>query len=398
MQYQSECLSALKSVVNIHKPFEKTFMDAMKLFMAIPDRINFLQLGRYGCFSEQTYRNLFEHETFDWFAFNGSIISKHLTGKRKAIAIDPSYIPKSGKKTPWIGYFWSGCAGQAKRGLEILGVGAIDIDKRDCVMLKAEQTPDTITLDNVGCTLIDWYLKVLERIKDRLLEVSNYVVADAYFSKATFTKGLDSMGFHLVSRFRDDANLMYIHDGQPTGKRGRPKVHGDKIDFKHLDYTKIQEIETNNEDGKLYTLIAYSQAMKRKIRLVIWINKKGKHKLYFSTDINMSARDVIDFYRTRFQIEFCYRDAKQFTGLYHSQARDIRRLDFAFNASFTAINAAKIMMKENSIPFSMEALKSLMFNSYLLDRFFKLSGIKPNSRIKDKLVKELIDIAAYQVA
>ena len=46
MQYQSECLSALKSVVNIHKPFEKTFMDAMKLFMAIPDRINFLQLGR----------------------------------------------------------------------------------------------------------------------------------------------------------------------------------------------------------------------------------------------------------------------------------------------------------------------------------------------------------------
>ena len=105
MQYQSECLSALKSVVNIHKPFEKTFMDAMKLFMAIPDRINFLQLGRYGRFSEQTYRNLFEHETFDWFAFNGSIISKHLTGKRKAIAIDPSYIPKSGKKTPWIGYF-----------------------------------------------------------------------------------------------------------------------------------------------------------------------------------------------------------------------------------------------------------------------------------------------------
>ena len=37
MQYQSECLSALKSVANIHKPFEKTFMDTMKLFMAIPN-------------------------------------------------------------------------------------------------------------------------------------------------------------------------------------------------------------------------------------------------------------------------------------------------------------------------------------------------------------------------
>lgn len=100
MQYQSEYLSALKSIVNIHKPFEKTFMDTMKLFMAIPDSINSLQLGKYGCFSEQTYRNLLEHETFNWFAFNGYIISKHLTGRRKAIAIDPSYIHKSGHKTP----------------------------------------------------------------------------------------------------------------------------------------------------------------------------------------------------------------------------------------------------------------------------------------------------------
>ena len=146
MQYQSECLSALKSVVNIHKPFEKTFMDAMKLFMTIPDRINFLQLGRYGRFSEQTYRNLFEHETFDWFAFNGSIISKHLTCKRKAIAIDPSYIPKSGKKTPWIGYFWSGCAGEYKRGLEIMGIGVIDIDNHGCMTLGSIQTPDCKTL------------------------------------------------------------------------------------------------------------------------------------------------------------------------------------------------------------------------------------------------------------
>ena len=157
MQYQSECLSALKSVANIHKPFEKTFMDTMKLFMAIPDRINFLQLGRYGCFSEQTYRNLFEHETFDWFAFNGSVISKHFTGKRKAIAIDPSYIPKSGRKTPRIGYFWSGCAGDYKRGLEILGIGVIDINNHDCMTLGSIQMPDCKTLDNMGKNLVDWY-------------------------------------------------------------------------------------------------------------------------------------------------------------------------------------------------------------------------------------------------
>lgn len=120
MQYQSECRNALESVVNISKSFQKVFMDAMKLFMAIPDRINFLQMGRYGCFSEQTYRNNFENDDFDWFSFNEAIIRDHLKGGRKAIAVDPSFIPKSGSKTPWIGYFWSGCAGEYKRGLEIL--------------------------------------------------------------------------------------------------------------------------------------------------------------------------------------------------------------------------------------------------------------------------------------
>ena len=138
--------------------------------------------------------------------------------------------------------------------------------------------------------------------------------------------------------------------------------------------------------------------MKRNIKLVIWKNGKGKHKLYFSTDVGISGKEVTEFCRTRFQIEFCYRDAKQYTGLYHSKARDERKLNFAFNASFATINAAKIMMKQYDVPFSVEPLKSLIFNSYLLDRFFKLSGTRPHKRINAKLVKELIDIAAYTVA
>ena len=101
MQYQSECLEALKSVANIRKPFEKVFMDAMKLFMAIPGRINFLQMGRYGKFSEQTYRNHFVNESFDWFSFNEHLVKEHLPGKRKAIAVDSQVR----KENPMAGIF-----------------------------------------------------------------------------------------------------------------------------------------------------------------------------------------------------------------------------------------------------------------------------------------------------
>ncbi len=47
-------------------------------------------------------------------------------GDLYVIAFVPSYINKSGKKTPGIGCFWSGVAGQTKWGLEIGGIAAID--------------------------------------------------------------------------------------------------------------------------------------------------------------------------------------------------------------------------------------------------------------------------------
>ena len=42
MQYQSECLEAIESAAKINKPFERVFMDTIKLFMAIPVKVNFL--------------------------------------------------------------------------------------------------------------------------------------------------------------------------------------------------------------------------------------------------------------------------------------------------------------------------------------------------------------------
>jgi hypothetical protein len=46
--------------------------------------------------------------------------------------------------------------------------------------------------------------------------------------------------------------------------------------------------------------------------------------------------------KSRFQIEFLYRDGKQHTGLNDYQARGQKKLYFHFNASLTAINLAKV--------------------------------------------------------
>ena len=46
----------IKSSVKINKWREKFILEVLLLYLIIPGRINFLQLGRYGSFGEQRYR------------------------------------------------------------------------------------------------------------------------------------------------------------------------------------------------------------------------------------------------------------------------------------------------------------------------------------------------------
>ena len=366
-------------------------MDAMKLFMAIPDRINFLQLGRYGKFSEQTYRNHFESESFDWFSFNEHLVEEHLSGTRKAIAIDPSYIPKAGKKTPWLGYFWSGCAGEYKRGLEIMGIGVIDVDNRECMTLGSVQSPDTKTLDNMDKSLVDWYACYLINRREQIQCISNIVVADAFFSKSTFVAPMCNNGYHIISRFRNDAVLLYPTTAKPTGKKGRPKQYDGSIDLSRLDTSRCTEYEADK--GKLYGLKAWSKALRRMVSLAVWYpdeDSTDKWQLYFSTDQNQSALDVLEYYRTRFQLEFCFRDSKQYAGITNCQSTDFRKLAFHFNASLTAINLAKAVCKRMGVPYSISSCKSMIHNAYMLERFICMFGISPDLQVIDKLFKGLI--------
>ena len=117
--------------------------------------------------------------------------------------------------------------------------------------------------------------------------------------------------------------------------------------------------------------------------------------MYFSTDVTLSATQVLMYYRSRFQIEFIYRDAKQYTGLCHCQGRSGEKLDFHWNAALTTINLAKMQhaKDENSSKenFSMANSKTLYNNILLLERFIDVFGINPNSAFNQKKIKELLN-------
>ena len=393
-QYTDIITYAVKnSAAKLTKSFEKILIEVIILYMIIPRKVNFTQMERYGSHDEQTYLNNFgkkKSECIDWLKLNVSLAKRYFgENGRRAIAIDPSFISKSGKKTPHIGRFWSGCAQAVKHGLEIMGIGLIDIDANDCIMLRAHQSLTGKELGLRDKSMTDFYISVIKRYRKELLKLSTLIVADAYFSTSTFVNGIKKYGFSLVSRFRDNACLYYVYNGPRTGKRGRPKTKDGKIDMNKLDLTRMEKLEMKKAEGTAYTLIAYSKALKCKIRLVIWQMPNGKKKLFFSNDISLSGDEVLAYYRTRFQIEFCYRDAKGYTGLMHCQARNKWKLDFAFNASFASLNVAKVTMKEMGMQYSMSSFKALMTNTYIVRRIFKACGYNPNRTLISKIFKDL---------
>jgi len=149
------------------------------------------------------------------------------------------------------------------------------------------------------------------------------------------------------------------------------------------------------EDGvKATTAIVHAVSLKRNVRMVRVPSGKT-HKLYFSTDTQMEAATIVRYYRLRFQIEFLYRDAKQFTGLENCQARSENKLNFHFNLALTATNVAKAahwisIPREQRASFSMADIKTMNHNALLMDRFFSTFGIDPHLRKNQKHVNELL--------
>lgn len=172
----------------------------------------------------------------------------------------------------------------------------------------------------------------------QLLSICKLIVADDYFSKESFVTGVNSLGFNLISRFRDDVNLKYLYTGPKSGKRGRPQKFNGKVDLKNPDMNVFAEDYAADCKivYRIYTAVVWAESLGREVRVVLvdyedTDKKRQTRKVFFSTDNSMSARNIFDFYRTRFQLEFVFSNAKQFTGLTHCQARTIR-LSFAFNA------------------------------------------------------------------
>ena len=352
-QVRSIVASALNRTAKVRKNFESFLTETMILILTIYGRLNFLSMSRHGDSCESRFRQNFKKQ-FDWCAFNSGMLLAD-DGHRVAIALDHSFISKSGKKTPGLGRYWSGCAGMAKRGLEILGFAQVAAGVSDARFLFAVQTMPLSTRGRTPSYLEHMKedrdnqtakcLRVIYDHREQLLNISDILVGDCLFASYNFVTGAVRLGFNVISRLRDDVVLHYLYTGPRKVGRGRPKELDGTVDIHNLrEDTFVREtVSLDGDEVTLFSATVKGKALKRKIKVVVAELKCGDkvmRKVLFSTDLELTASEILLIYHSRFQIEFLYRDAKQNTGLEHWQSTDSDRLSFGYNASLSAVNVA----------------------------------------------------------
>jgi hypothetical protein len=389
---------------SVAKPQGKFMLILLTALTYLPGRVNFRNLGRYSPLNEKTFSRWFRR-SFDFVTFN-LLSLKDLTDKGEWVAaIDASFLPKSGRSSYGLDWFWNGSQGKAERGLEISLLALVDVTHNTAYTLSAYQTPalpkapevvkeSTINTEakvvhdiektpkskadktpkETRITRIDIYLDHVKRDTKRLLGKIRYLVADSFYAKTKFINGVVEHGMHVISKLRHDADLRWLYTGEQKAK-GRPRQYAGKVCFDDLSRFEL----AGEIDGqRIYTAVVNAPTFKRNLRIVYIVREeKGKTStaLLFCTDTDCAALDILRYYKARFQIEFVFRDAKQYTGLCDCQATSEAKLGFHFNASLAALNLLRLEDRQQSVEgsgrnvISIASWKTRKFNAHLLEKF-----------------------------
>jgi len=308
-------------------------------------------------------------------------------------------MKKSGQKTAGLGWFYNGALGQAMVGLELSLICRIDLQSRTAYALDARQTLDSDRRE--GESRVDDYAQQISDIASNLQEQGiQYLAADAYYSKAKFVTAVCSAQLHLIGKLRSDANLSWYFEGEYRGI-GRPKTYDGKVNFQ-TELSRFDACGLTDEGALIYSAVVYSRCFKQKIRVVLLKWEQGIKKrsaLLFSTDPELAAVKIVEYYKARFQIEFLFREAKQHTGLMDCQARCAEAIRTHINASFTALNLLKLedRRKKNSPNASVISIASWRrkkFNQHLMKILFDKLGLDRACQKVEGIYDELSEYGA----
>lgn len=342
--------------------------------LCIPDRITMLGLSRW---TERggSYRTIqrFYQSTLNWTQVHWALIQTHLLGSSGPylLAGDEVVVSKAGKETHGVGRFYSGLAQRVIPGVSFLAVSLIDVERRQSYPLQIDQllphqpsdksttprekrppgrpkgrknyekpapqlTPELTSLQGM-----------LRSILARITGIKvKHVVLDGKFGNYPATWTVRQTGLHSISKMRCNAALYLPYTG-PKPRCGPTRRYGDKLDYTQLPAQACVAVNIDTYHRHLYhkdypDLLNVVVVVKTHLK-----SGKRRHIVLFSTDTDLTAEQIVDYYSLRFQIEFNFRDAKQHWGLEDFMNVRQQTVTNAVNRAFFMVNFSAVLRRSN---------------------------------------------------
>ncbi|BCL39838.1 hypothetical protein NSMS1_62850 (plasmid) [Nostoc sp. MS1] len=178
-----------------------------------------------------------------------------------------------------------------------------------------------------------------------------YLVLDGHFGNNNALQMVRQVKLHIISKLLHDSALYFPYENPKSSKLSRRK-YGDKIDYRNIPdkYLCKSSIEDKIQtDVYQCTLLhkEFSQALNIVILVKTNLNTNARsHVILFSSDLKLSSEKIIDYYNLCFQIEFNFRDAKQFWGLEDFMNFGQTAVTNASNLAFFMVNLSHHLLAD----------------------------------------------------
>jgi hypothetical protein len=400
--------------------------------LAMTGRVTMLGMSRW---TERggSYRTIqrFFQTTIPWAQVFWTFFAAYLFDRQDTyvLAGDECVVTKAGKETHGLDYFFSGLLQKSVPGLSFFTLAVISVQQRRSFPLQIEQTLRTEeekaasrakkkakkekpagekrkagrpkgsrNKDKAEVELTPELKRIQQMVQNQLQTIQGrlsitYLVLDGHFGNHPAWHMVRQCQLHLISKLRHDAALFFPYAG-PKPNRGPTPRLGEKVDVRKIPEQFLKE--TQVEDGfetRIYQMHLLHREFEEPLNVVILLRinlttQAWSNVILFSSDLNLAYDKLIDFYSLRFQIEFNFRDAKQFWGLEDFMNVTEIAVTNAANLSLFMVDVSNVLMskyRQEDPSFSVLDLKSVFRGYRYLSETIQMLPQKPDSDLVSQL-------------
>jgi putative transposase len=363
------------------------FQIVITALLVINGRVTMLGLSRWTG-KGGSYRTLqrFYNTTIPWAVVFWQFFRQHLWHATDVyiLAGDECVVPKAGTHTHGLDRFFSSLYGRPIPGLAFFCLALISVQERRAYPLQVQQlqaresckgvvpppakplpppTPRPVgrpkgskNRDKTAGTLTP-ELQLIQAMVQKLLKLLQgsipltYLVLDGAFGHHNALNMAQQCGLQLISKLRADAALYLPYTG-PYGGRGPRRKYGARLQYTALPSEwRCSCTVTGRLQTEVYQGQAWHKSFATLLKVVILVKTHldtgaQAHVILFSSDLELAADTLVEYYRLRFQIEFVFRDAKQYWGLDDFMNVNETPVTNAANLALFMVNVAYRLLPE----------------------------------------------------